>query len=232
MTLDAAYWCSLADDYLTAHAQAFPSAGGIASEPSHRNAIVLSMAVAEHETNNGRAWPNSYNFGAVQLRGLTPAEGAAFRSGTLKAGDYNADRSGVLHVDTHPPGVPYPMWFAAFPTRVLGVAHFLKTLYRLSESAPEAPDATAASVSLEMYCGHYFEGRHIDDRPWVQRRPKPLDAPEQANVDEYARSVQACRDTIEPMLAGWDYGRDEYVEVHDTLPPTAEDPDATLPPTG
>ena len=191
------YWQSLAVDYDTAAAQAF-------SRVVNRDALNLAMAVAQHETCNGAAWPGSNNFGAVQLRGLTADEAQAFHDGTLRAGDYNADRSGVLHVDTHPPGIPYPVWFAAFPTRVAGSAYFLKTLWRLTGGACEAPDATPATVALAMYCRHYFEGRHVDDRPWVPIRPTPLDAPEQDNVSEYAGAVAKCLADIIVGLGGWE----------------------------
>jgi hypothetical protein len=219
--MDMLYWQSLATDYDTAARDAF-------GRSVDRDALVLAMSVAEHETNNGRAWPGSNNFGAVQLRGLNAAEFAAFQAGTLKAGDYNADRSGVLHVDTHPPGVPYPVWFAAFPTRVLGVAYFLKALWRLSAGACEAPDASAATVALAMYCHHYFEGRHVDERPWVAVRPVPLSPDEQLNVNEYAGAVSACRDTIIAGLGGWEQAQpssDTTVAPEDVDP----HPDITAP---
>ncbi len=162
------------------------------------------MACAEHETNNGRAWPGTNNFGACQLRGLSPAENAAFQAGTLKAGDYTPSRDGVLQVDTHPGPkgpVPYPVWFAAFPTRVAGVAFFLKTLYRLSSAAPDADGATCATVAEAMYRHGYYEGAHAGGRP-VALRKSPLTAPEQANVNDYARAMNACRAVIEPFVSG------------------------------
>ncbi len=225
---DATYWCGLAADYLTAYATCFPSAGGIASEPSHRNAIVLAMSVAEHETNNSRAWPGTNDFGATQLRGLTPAELAAFQAGTLKAGDYTPSRDGVLHVDTHPtPSGPqrYPVWFAAFPTRVEGIAHFLKVLWRLSGGVADQDGCTSAGLAAEMYMRGYYEGAHAGARPVGQRNP-PLTMPELANIADYGGAVEACRGTIEPQLAAWDYGLPENLEpvdpaAHDTEPPEA-----------
>ena len=230
---DDSYWLSLAEDYLTAWSLAFPAAGGIASEPSHRWAIELAMSVAEHETNNGRAWPGTNNFGAVQLRILTAPEQAAFVAGAIKAGDYTPSRDGVLHVDTHPgvnggPPTPYAVWFAAFPTRVEGIAHFLKTLYRLTDGEIGNPAVDVASLVTEMYCGHYFEDRWKDDRPWQARRAKPLSPTEQKDVDDYAhgatghQGVQGCLDMIVPMLTAWDYGLDAAAGVT----PIAGDPTA------
>lgn len=213
MSLPPDYWPSLATDYVAAYMQAFPTAGGSAEYTPSRNAILLCMSVAEHETNNGRAWPGTNNFGAVQLRSLTPDERQAFDDGSLHAGDYNAQGNGVLHVDTHPLGngasEPYPVWFAAFKLRVDGIAHFLKTLYADSLSAPDAPGSDPGSVAEAMYCGHYFEGAHKDDRKFQARRAVPLSAPEQSNVDDYARAVTGCLATIAGALGSWDYGAPE-----------------------
>jgi hypothetical protein len=237
MTLPADYWTLLADDYVAAYKSAFGAEG----QTPGRVAILVAMSVAEHETNNGRAWPGTNNFGAVQLRSLTADERAAYHAGTLKSGDYDAAHDGVLHVDTHPLGngasEPYPVWFAAFPTRVEGVAHFLKTLWRTSESAPDAPDATVLSVVTEMYCGHYFEDRFQDDRPWQARRAQPLSAPEQKDVEDYAGllnggGVNACYATICGALGAWDFGRDPVTDPADPtqpMPPLPFCPDSQPP---
>jgi len=212
---DPSYWLSLAEDYLTAWSLAFPSAGGLASEPSHRNAIEIAMSCAEHETNNGRAWPGQNNFGAVQLRSLTADEQAAFDAGAIKAGDYTASRDGCLRVDTHPGPtgpVPYPMWFAAFPDRPAGIAHFIKTLYRLTGGMFSDDAATCASTAQAMYLHGYYEGAHHGARP-VGHRVNPLTAPELANIADYAGAMQRCRDVIVPMLTGWDYGLDPAAGV-------------------
>lgn len=198
--MDAAYWTSLADDYVAAYQQAFGRPA-----PS-KSPLILSMSCAEHETNNGRAWPGTNNFGACQLRGLTPDENTAFHAGTLKAGDYTPSRDGVLHVDTHPTPsgpAPYPVWFAAFPTRVAGIAFFLKTLYRLSSNAPDADGATCATVAEAMYRHGYYEGAHAGCRP-VALRVGPLTPPEQANVGDYARAMNLCLTSIMTYLSSWD----------------------------
>lgn len=210
MSLPPDYWTGLASDYVAAYKQAFPTAGGASESLPLRSAVCLCMAVAEHETNNGRAWPGTNNFGAVQLRRLTPDELAAFQAGTLKAGDYNADRTGVLHVDTHPgPGgsVPYPVWFAAFARRIDGIAHFLKVLYRLSTDEPDREGADSRSLALAMYLHGYFEGGHPGARP-VSLRAAPFNAAELANVSDYAGAVEKCLVTILAALQNWDFGGD------------------------
>jgi hypothetical protein len=234
MSLPPDYWPSLADDYVTAYQRAFPTAGGGAESLPSRNALLLAMSAAEHETNNGRAWPGTNNFGAVQLRPLTLQERAAYDAGTLKPGDYDAARDGVLHVDTHPgPSgpVPYPIWFAAFPDdRVAGIAHFLKTLWRLSSDNPDAANATPFSLADAMYQHGYYEGAHHGARP-VGQRSYPLNAAEQANVTDYANAVAGCMAAIGHALASWDFGLDQNVETADpTETPTAPDrPGVPLP---
>jgi hypothetical protein len=229
MTLPDGYWPSLLDDYVAAYQQAFPSAGGAAERTPSRNALLLACSVAEHETNNGRAWPGTNNFGAVQLRGLTLQEKTAFDDGNLKAGDYTPDRTGVLHVDTHPSpsgSIPYPVWFAAFDERTDGIAHYLKALYRLSDSEPDKDDATCASVVLHMYEHGYFEefDHHRGIVRPVGKRVPPLLPEEQARVDDYAGAVNGCLAMIAGALTSWDYGRDANLEPgdpRDTLPPAA-----------
>lgn len=203
VSLDANYWIPLLEDYRQGYAQAFPP-----NPPPTRESLILAASVAEHETNNGRAWVGSNNFGSVQLRPLTLQERSSFDAGTLKAGDYTPTRDGVLHVDTHPgPSgpIPYPVWFAAFASRVAGIAHFLKTLWRDSANEPDRLGATPATLAQAMYVCGYYEGAHHGARP-VGQRKEPLTVPEIANVADYAAAVARCQATIAPMVAGWDYG--------------------------
>lgn len=180
--VDTAYWLALYSDYAAAWTKQF---GGQALQ----NTLLIAMSVAEHETNNGRAWPGTNNFGAVQLRPLTAQEYDRWQIGTLKAGDtFPGDPGGVLHIDTHPTPSgpkPYPVWFAAFAARVDGIAYFLATLGRLSGKPLFAPDATTATVAKAMYQHGYFEGAHAGARG-VGYRVDPLNAGEQANVNDYA----------------------------------------------
>ena len=199
--MDAAYWNSLLADYRNASQQAF---GRLVSD----NALLLAMSVAQHETANGLAWPGTYNFGAVQLRKLTADEQSQFNADTLKAGDkFPGNPGGVLHVDTHPTSagsIPYAVWFAAFPTRVDGIAYFLKVLWRCSKAAPEADGATAATVAQAMYAsppdaGGYYEGWKPGARPPSQRT-QPLTAPELGNISDYAGAVDKCLAMINAVL--------------------------------
>ena len=211
MSLDPNYWPELASDYDRAAVQQF---GRIVS----RDALCLAMSVAEHETNNGRAWPGTNNFGAVQLRTLTVQEVTAFQAGTLKAGDYTPNRDGVLHVDTHPTPSgpqPYPVWFAAFDSRVNGIAFFLKKLWSLSDAVAESQGCTTNELALRMYLHYYFEGAHPGARGWG-KRSVPLTPPEAANVSDYAAAITKCLTTITSALGGWETAQQ----------PTVNDPEA------
>lgn len=190
---DPNYWSNLWQDYQTAAKQ---TGLGLSGD----NALLLACSVAEHETNNSRAWPGTNNFGAVQLRGLTADELARFKAGTLKAGDqFSGNPGGVLHVDTHPPGIPYPVWFVAFDTRVAGIAYFLKMLWRLSSNAPDQAGCTPMMLAQAMYMHGYYEGAHPGARPpW--KRNLPLLPPEQANVNDYGGAVARCFQSISSAL--------------------------------
>ena len=205
--MDPSYWQGLYADYVTASAKCFGTA-------KSKNALLLAMSVAEHETNNGRAWPHTNNFGAVQLRSCTAAELDQIKAGTLKAGDtYAGSPGGVLHIDTHPVkggSIPYPVWFVYFgDDRVSGIAYFLRTLLRLSAACLDA-DATCNAKDLcdQMYAHHYFEGFHPDDKPFQGVRSLPLDAIEQKTSDEYAGAVSACWTTISGALGTGDVNQE------------------------
>lgn len=199
--MDSQYWLDLAADYDTAAQRT--------GYGKTRRALLCAMAVAEHETNNGRAWPHTNNFGAVQLRRLTPEETQMFNAGTLKAGDTFASPDGVkpggvLHVDTHPTTggpLPYPVWFVYFgDDRVAGIAYFLNTLWRLSSGVLEQADAFA--LVEQMYLHGYFEGGHPGARP-LSQRALPLTDPELANVSDYHGAVVACLREITAVLGDW-----------------------------
>lgn len=233
------YWRALADDYASACEQIalLFAAMGLPTKAF----ILHAMSVAEHETRNGLAWPGENNFGAVQLRALNQAELVDYQSGKLHAGSRTTEthRSdvplGALHVDTHPGprgAVPYPVWFAAFPTRVEGVSYFLKIFVRLSlitttplaiapadvglhahmfeadpshplsESAAAVDGATAHDVAAAMYRHGYYEGFAAGARPLAQRTGA-FTVPEQLNVDAYAAAMTRCWNVIAPSLASW-----------------------------
>lgn len=217
------YWLALADDYRAAYRRKFNRA------PS-KSAVVIPMCIAEFETQNGRSWPGTNNFGATQLsRGQVPIDLWA-RKDSLAAGTrFPGNPGGVLHIDTHPTASgpeKYAAWFAAFDQRVDGIAFFLAALWRISKGAPDAPDATCTSVATGQYLGGYFEGGHAGARP-VAKRSIPLTPPEQANVDDYARALDRIRPTIQTALADWiadPAGLADLAHVAIQTTPIAEEP--------
>jgi hypothetical protein len=210
------YWPALAEDYARAYLLVY-------GKCATREALELAMSVAQHETCNGEAWPGSFNFGAVQLRQLTLGEQADYKTGLLKAGDRFAGQpwpgppGGELHVDTHPTPQgpqPYPIWFAAFPDRVSGIAYFVRALWRLSSGVADSPGCTAQDLAEQMYLHGYYEGAHAGGRP-LGKRYLPLTPPEAANVADYATAVDRCLQMIVAALGSW-----ESPDIHevDTLP--------------
>lgn len=199
MTEPDTYWRELEAAYETAFASAF-------GREAERFDVLLAMLVAELETQNGRAWPGTWNFGAVQLRALTADELAHYHAGTLKAGDtFPGNPGGVLHVDTHPTTSGpqfYPVWFAAFPTRLDGIRYFLKSaVYATAGELAAAHTGDDAKLARAMYLRGYYEGGAPGARPWWQRT-EPLNAAEEKNVAAYAHAMDAHRSAITAAL-GW-----------------------------
>lgn len=204
--MDVSYWQALYADYVTAASKT--------GQTWTKEMLLVAMACAEHETNNGRAWPHTNNFGAVQLRSCNPDELGRISAGTLKAGDTFPSPApghpgGVLHIDTHPVkggSIPYPVWFVYFgDDRVAGIQYFLQVLWRLSAGCL-AVEATCncSDCATQMYCHHYFEGFVQDDRPFQAVRALPLSTNEQKDVDAYAGAMQACWNIITTAIGSED----------------------------
>lgn len=193
--MDRVYWERLVDDYITA----FRLVTGTTPTP---HALLLVATPAEFETNSGRAWPGTFNFGAVQGRAPTPEERAEIEAGTLKEGARITGAPGyVLHVDTDPVRGPYFMWFAAFTNQRDGVAHYLRTLLRPETLKVVRANGTLRELALAMYLAGYYVGKHPGARYYTQRK-RPLLAAEQANIDDYANALERVfRQTIEPNMS-------------------------------
>lgn len=186
-----AYWKQLANDYVAAFKK-------IGLTPT-RHAVLLAAAPAEFETNNSRAWPGTYNFGAVQGRGLTSDEQAKLASGELQAGARLPGNPGfVLHYDTNPDkgGAKYAVWFVAFPTQVDGIVYYLKVLTGKALSVLIDPSGTLRQLATAMYLGGYYQGRHAGARPYYKRSYPLLDA-EKANINDYTSAIESTHRALE-----------------------------------
>lgn len=183
--------------------------------PPSLSTFLLPMAQAMFETNLGDSWKNAANWGACDLRALTPQEQAACVAGALKAGDWlhsdgtsggphRADDKGILQVDSHPGGTTFRVWFAAFPDDVAGAAYFLRIVCRSSKAVLLDPNASPLSYATALYLGCYYEGVHTGARP-CGHRTLPLNAGEATNVNSYMTVVASRASVLAGLLtqAGW-----------------------------
>lgn len=165
---------AVADAWLDLHPAADPPLG----------AVVLTLAVAQHETQCGDAWPGSNNWGAVTRRALDTAERSVITAAGIrpiisptvaritaeldaaaalaKAG-IPVPADCVLHIDSAPNTGAYFVMFAREATERDGARVLLRTLSRASEltiltaaKAPFADDAVA--LARVMYAAHYYTG--------------------------------------------------------------------------
>ena len=184
--------------------------------PPSRNAILWPLAQADLETQDGDAWGGPvgpHDWGATDYRAPNAAELMAIKAGTLKTGYWlhadgttGSDRQPTdvaqLHLDTHPGGGFYAMWFAAFPDDEHGAAYFLKIVLRMVGGMLSDPTATLEEYAELLYEHGYYEGRVQGARP-VGHRALPFTAPETANVEAYVKGMNGCLATLGPALAGW-----------------------------
>lgn len=162
--------------------------------PSLRS-VAVELAVAEHETRCGDAWPGENNWGATTVRALHPDERAVIRVAPSVGADHLEVEAAArrdlaaavaegripdpgpgvaLHCDSAPGRGPYFVFFAAFPTPVEGARYFHSFFRTTAEKAALAsgdPGATAAA----MYAAGYYTGFHVKaadyelrDGRWVQ----------------------------------------------------------------
>lgn len=161
-----ARWYNKANAYAEAWKQIF------GSYPP-RCAVVLGLAVAEHETRCGDAWPGECNWGAVQQRALNVQERAALSGITPNSKNVTAARDalaaaglenpgGALHADYSPAkGAYYFVWFAQFSDDTAGAKHFVHVLAEQRKACSVVlrdPVATEYMLAERMYQSHYFEG--------------------------------------------------------------------------
>jgi hypothetical protein len=182
--------------------------------PPTMRALTLCLAQCEHETNCGDAWPMAHDEGATDLRACTPAEIAAINAGQLHKGYWlYADNTwgpahkpgaiGIMQTDSHPGGISYAVWFAAFDDDRHGFGYFLHVIRRMVPSAILADtQASPSQFAQALYLSCYYEGVHTGARR-CGARALPLNSGEQANVDDYARAVARLLATIELALVGW-----------------------------
>lgn len=175
----------------------------------------LALAVAQHETQCGDAWPTEHNWGAVTLRSLNSLEQAALKTHgvipTVGPGHVAAAAAaeaaiiaehlqsplgppvtGRIHCDSYPGRGAYFVWFAAFPDDTAGAAYFLKALCRTSEERAALTTGDPNALAAAMYNAGYYAGFHTHSTPEGNA----------ANIADYAKSLAALVPGIRAALSG------------------------------
>lgn len=190
-------------------------------------AVVLVLAVAQHETRCGDAWPGENNWGAVQDadKGVQARMRDALRAAGLAAHPSRVDeakallttaglRTDGLHVDSSPGKGYYWVYFVTFPTEAEGAAHLVRTLAerRASCRAVLESGGSAMALAQAMYNSRYYEGFHKRgvhyerqaDGRWypVPSKTSTSWTGEELNVAAYGGALQSLSRTITSALAG------------------------------
>jgi hypothetical protein len=194
--------------------------------PPTRLAVIYPLAQADFETQDGDAWGGDkgpHDWGATDYRAPNATELAAIKAGDLKTGAWlhkdgtsSMDRQpgdvGQLHTDSHPGGMTYAMWFAAFDDDTKGAAYYLAIVLRMVGGILSDPLTMVGTFVADLYLHGYFEGVHPTQverakgmapaRP-VGHRSLPFTEAEQENVNDYIGGVNRCIAAQAPALAGW-----------------------------
>lgn len=224
--MSTARWYTKANAYALAWREVF----GLEAPKS---AVVLGLAVAEHETHCGDSWPGENNWGACQLRALNAAEHEAVAGipphpsnvdearAALEAHGLNEPKGG-LHADYSPNKKAYYfVWFAKFATEAEG-AHYC--VHVLAEQRPTCRTVMTAAMGSEyelaekMYASHYYEGfrnpKALYEKyagAWHTIAPSdPAQGPRSTgaalNIADYAGALSNLTPGIRAALADWSAG--------------------------
>ncbi len=231
MTRSRADWYDKANSYSQAWAERF----GV--PPSVHN-VALGLAVAEHETRCGDAWPGDHNWGACTKGGLSQAqrrllqvagvhpvlepaiarqasEGAATE--TLVAGGQPPAEDQSIHVDSSPTAGAYFTFFGKFPTDVLGAGYFIhvladqrQTCKSILETAETFYDHGCVQLAGAMYRTHYYTGFHDPHQP----------GGDSANIGDYAKALLTLQPSIATALDGWTPGAEVAAAEPENIDPS------------
>ena len=211
-----------------AFASAWKSKFGVDPKPA---TVALGLSVAQHETRCGDAWPGEYNWGAVQHRVPNTDERSVLSAAgppnpksvgaardalalAIAAGTIPEPEQCALHVDSSPGKGWYWVFFWSFNNDEEGAAFFIRIIAEkraacraaLENATLENLDLAATDLATQMYRSRYYEGFHDPKEPGGI----------QANIDDYAASLQRILPGIVAGMSGWAPGA--------TLPPP--DPNA------
>jgi peptidoglycan hydrolase-like protein with peptidoglycan-binding domain len=188
--------------------------------------VALCLAVAEHETRCGDAWPGEFNYGAVQdsdkvaqatLRDCLRKEGLAAHPSRVAEAKAILNRYGYrtdgLHVDSSPGKGYYWVYFRTFADDEQGASYFVKIIAVDRPSCKgELETGNAYGLAAAMYRTHYYEGfykpgHHYERQAsgkWTEVPSKTSSSwtGEELNISAYASALQRLVPTITAALAG------------------------------
>jgi hypothetical protein len=185
-----------------------------------KQAAMIALAVAIHETGAGDAWPGEHNWGAVQKRKLTDDERRALEAHGVAPTRANRDLAAsllpyasdeALHWDSDPslvspsnPSGGFFVWFWRFPNDYQGARTFISALVVSRPTvAASLVAGDVASAAHAMYCTGYYGGVHPTGRPRSQRCAPPMTSGELANVADYTSGIYHALGGITGALASW-----------------------------
>jgi len=172
-----------------------------------KHAVVMTCAVAEHETVCGDAWNHSGNWGAIQRRPMTANERAVAGAGGTPQ---PTDAFEQLHGDSSPINGHYATWFWSFPSGVIyepaglagdaaGAWKLLEVLLDHRANIKNAINVIdAQTLASDMYHTRYYEGVHDP------RKPGGVEA----NIADYSHALAWASGAFSQGLVDWQPGGD------------------------
>lgn len=217
--------------YTKANAYAAAWRGIFGADPI-KNAVVLGLSVAEHETRCGDDWAGENNWGAVQDREPTADELDAVSGIPPHPSNVEEARAAIavhgyrtagFHADYTPrkPAHYYWVYFATFATEAEGAA---RCVHVLAEQRPTCrnvlmdPLGSEHALAERMRATGYYEGfrnpkgtYEYRDGAWHEVQPSdPAQGPRRAgndlNIDDYAGALSKLTPGIRAALAQWTPG--------------------------
>lgn len=182
--------------------------------------VALLLAVADHETSCGDAWPGEHNWGAAQKPDSLLSPGAKLARSYLIAhlapsvANVDAGRKMIehfaldheaLHVDSvakiGADGLSHTHWywqfFWAFPDDWEGAAYFVRIFgqsnFKAALAVLRGPSPTSAALAQGMYDGHYYDGSH----------PRTTPEGRAANVHDYTTAIDRRLAAVRAALVDW-----------------------------
>lgn len=211
-------WIDKANAFAIAWLQKF-------GELLNTSGICGGLAVAQHETLCGDAWPGEFNWGAVQLRGLhsdeatllssispdphNVASARSLLSLAMNSGQIPKEPNGALHVDSSPGKGWYWVYFHKFASDVAGANFFIHVIADqrpMCKVVLENPTSDGYNdlwaLADRMYATHYYEGFRVPTQMYPDSDGTQVTGA-QMNVFDYAKSLSAIAPVIKASLATW-----------------------------